>query len=110
MYKLIFYVPSAECERVKQAIFATGAGSLGNYSQCCWQVLGEGHFIPSPNATPHIGNINETQAVAEFRVEVLCTAQNVDQAVQALIESHPYEKPAFEVYQPIEKYFDFYTQ
>lgn len=110
MYKLIFYVPSANCEQVKQAIFATGAGSLGNYSQCSWQVLGEGHFMPSANTSPHIGTANETQTVAEFRVEVLCSEENVDQAVQAMIENHPYEKPAFEVYHPLEKYFGFYTQ
>ncbi len=110
MYKLIFYVPAAACDKVKKAIFATGAGSLGNYSNCCWQVQGEGQFMPNSNATPHIGKSNQVQIVTEFRVEILCTEQNIERAVQALIDSHPYEKPAFEVYHPLAKYFDFYTE
>jgi hypothetical protein len=110
VYKLIFYVPVDACDAVKKAIFNTGAGALGNYSNCCWQVLGSAEFIPSNDAKPHIGEANKTQTVAEYRVEILCTQSDIDAAVKALIASHPYEKPAFEVYHPVEKYFDFYTQ
>ncbi len=45
-YKLVFFVPENAIEEVKQAIFATGAGSLGNYAQCSWQTLGVGQFLP----------------------------------------------------------------
>jgi len=109
LYKLIFYVPQHSCELVKQAIFSTGAGSLGNYANCSWQVLGDGQFIPSGIANPHIGVANQVETVAEYRVEILCSEQNIDAAVNALLASHPYEKPAFEVYHPEEKYFGFYT-
>ena len=110
MYKLIFFVPEAACELVKNAIFSTGAGSLGKYSNCSWQVLGDGHFTPLEIASPYIGEANKAQSVPEFRVEILCEEKNIELAVQALIHAHPYEKPAFEVYHPQEKYFDFYTQ
>ena len=110
MYKLIFYVPVDACDAVKKAIFKTGAGALGNYSDCCWQVLGNSEFIPGNDAKPHIGKANKAEVVAEFRVEILCTNENIEQAVKALIETHPYEKPAFEVYHPEDRYFDFYTQ
>jgi len=110
LYKLIFFVPEEACEAVKHAVFQTQAGCLGNYSSCCWQTLGEGQFIPTENATPHIGEINKAQKVFEYRVEILCSAENIEQAVQALIKHHPYEKPAFEVYEPLAKYFSFYTK
>jgi len=110
LYKLIFFVPVENCESVKQAIFETQAGSLGNYANCCWQTLGEGEFIPTGFAAPHIGEINKVQKVPEYRVEILCTQENVELAVKALITHHPYEKPAFEVYEPLAKYFDFYTK
>jgi structural hemagglutinin/hemolysin toxin protein RtxA len=110
LYKLIFFVPVAACESVKKAIFSTGAGSLGNYSNCSWQVLGDAQFTPSPAASPYIGKANTAESVAEFRVEILCEKNNIKKAIQALIQSHPYEKPAFEVYNPEEGYFDFYTQ
>jgi len=110
LYKLIFYVPIDACEIVKSAIFATGAGTLGNYSNCCWQVLGEAKFIPTGNANPYIGIANEPETVAEYRVEILCTELDIELAVAALLNTHPYEKPAFEVYHPEEKYFSLYTQ
>ena len=44
MYKLCFFVPDTHVEAVKQAVFASGAGRIGNYEACCWQVLGQGSF------------------------------------------------------------------
>ena len=110
MYKLIFFVPQHACEQVKAAIFATGAGALGNYSNCCWQVLGEAQFIPNSIASPFIGTANTLEKVAEYRVEILCSDENIKAAVNALLYTHPYEKPAFEVHRPQADYFDFYTQ
>ncbi len=97
-YKLIFFVPENAVETVKQAIFATGAGSLGNYAQCSWQTLGTGQFLPLDGANPTIGEIDNVERVSEWRVEILCTAENIKSAVTALKTAHPYEEPAFEVY------------
>lgn len=47
MYSLVFYVPESHCDGVKQAVFAAGAGRLGYYEHCTWQVLGQGQFHPT---------------------------------------------------------------
>jgi len=97
MYKLIFYVPKADAQSVKKAIFATGAGSLGNYSECSFEVEGAGQFRPNSKANPAIGRSNKLEKVIELKVEILCTEENISNSVEALRKSHPYEEPAFEI-------------
>ncbi|PIE23183.1 MAG: NGG1p interacting factor NIF3 [Neptuniibacter caesariensis] len=97
-YKLVFFVPENTVEEVKKAIFATGAGSLGNYAQCSWQTLGVGQFLPLDGANPTIGKVDTVERVSEWRVEILCSAETIKEAVSALKTAHPYEEPAFEVY------------
>jgi hypothetical protein len=46
MFKIVFYIPEDQAEKVKTAVFNTGAGKIGNFDQCCWQVLGQGQFRP----------------------------------------------------------------
>jgi len=94
---LIFYVPEKDTEAVKSAIFATGAGNIGCYSHCSWQVLGEGQFKPLQGADPHLGEVDKIEKVKENRVEILCTDNNIQNALMALKESHPYEEPAYEI-------------
>ncbi len=97
-YKLIFFVPENAVEDVKKAIFATGAGSSGNYAQCSWQTLGVGQFLPLDGANPTIGEVDTVERVSEWRVEILCSAETISVAVETLKAAHPYEEPAFEVY------------
>lgn len=97
MYKLCFYVPESHLEIVKQAMFKTGAGKIGDYDQCCWQVLGQGQFRPLPGSNPFLGSRNELETVAEYRVEMVCEDAIVAAAVAALREAHPYEEPAYDV-------------
>lgn len=97
MYKLIFYVPSENSEKVKSEIFETGAGSIGNYSHCSWETNGIGQFLPLEGANPTLGAIGEIEKVEELRVEILCQKENIALAVEALKNSHPYEEPAFEI-------------
>ena len=97
MFKLIFYVPTNCVEIVKNAIFKTGAGQLGNYSHCSWQVLGDGQFKPLSGSKPTLGSEGNIERVKEFRVEILCLEDNIKLAVDALKSSHPYEEVAYEV-------------
>jgi len=97
MLKLIFFVPEADVEAVKNAVFAAGAGKLGHYDCCSWQVLGSGQFRPLAGADPHIGTVGGLEQVAEYRVEVLCEERCIQEAVAALVQAHPYEEPAWEV-------------
>ena len=98
MYKLCFFVPESSCEMVKQAVFAVGAGRIGNYDQCCWQTLGSGQFRPLEGANPHLGQPNQLERVAEWKVEMVCSDDLIEAAVEALKRAHPYEEVAYEVY------------
>ncbi|HVT62136.1 MAG TPA: NGG1p interacting factor NIF3 [Legionellaceae bacterium] len=97
MYLLHFLVPETHVEIVKNAIFATGAGQIGHYSHCSWQSLGEGQFMPLPGSNAFIGEINRLETVPEYKVEVMCSEDNIRLAVAALKQAHPYETPAYSV-------------
>ncbi|WP_150302793.1 Nif3-like dinuclear metal center hexameric protein [Pseudomonas saliphila] len=98
MYKLCFYVPESHLEPVKQAIFDVGGGRIGDYEQCCWQVLGEGQFRPRAGAQPYIGKRGELEKLAEYRVELVCSDELIEPSVAALKTAHPYEEPAYDVW------------
>ena len=98
MFKLIFFVPSDHLESVKEAVFAAGAGRIGNYEACCWQVLGQGQFRPTQGANPFIGTEGNLSRVEEYKVELVCADEHIQAAVTALKKAHPYEEPAYEVW------------
>lgn len=98
MYKLAFFVPESHKEAVKQAIFAVGAGRIGNYDCCSWEVEGTGQFRALQGANPFIGTVNQTETVREFRVEMVCEDHLIATAIQALKAAHPYEEPAYDVW------------
>jgi hypothetical protein len=100
-YRLEFYVPSTHVDLVKAAIFATGAGTIGNYDCCCWQTIGTGQFRPLSGSNPFIGTTNIVATVEEYKVELLCAANQLAAALAALKSSHPYETPAYQ-YWPVE--------
>lgn len=95
MYKISFYVPEAQLETVKLAMFEAGAGRIGNYEQCCWQTKGLGQFKPLEGSTPHIGSTNTLEQVEEYLVEMVCEDALIDSVITALKQAHPYEEPAY---------------
>ncbi|KAJ4286900.1 hypothetical protein N0V88_007844 [Collariella sp. IMI 366227] len=101
-YKLVFHVPPSALEACKTAIFAAGAGrypGAGNYTECCFTVLGTGQFRPGDAANPHIGKVGALEHVEEACVSTLCVGEETARnAVAALKKAHPYEEPAYEVY------------
>lgn len=98
MYKLSFFVPEDYLETVKSAIFATGAGRIGNYDHCCWQVLGQGQFRALEGSDPFLGQQNKLEIVAEWKVELVCSDELIQPVVRALKQAHPYEEPAYDVW------------
>ena len=102
MLKLIYYVPEAYLESTKTAIFNAGAGGIGNYEHCAWQVLGTGQFKPVKDANPFIGELDTLEQVPEWRVETIVPEHKAKQVAIALKASHPYEEPAFEFIQIID--------
>ncbi|ART80781.1 Nif3-like dinuclear metal center hexameric protein [Oceanisphaera avium] len=99
MYKLVFFVPDSHLEHVKAAVFASGAGRIGDYEHCCFETRGTGQFKPITGAKPFIGHVNQLEQVAEVRVELVCHDTLISAAIEALRQAHPYEEPAFDVWQ-----------
>lgn len=87
-FKLVFFVPPSALGACKTAIFAAGAGRFpgpGNYTECCWTVVGTGQFRPGDTANPHIGSVGALAEVQEARVETLCDGEEITRkAVEAL--------------------------
>ena len=99
MYKLVFFVPESHADAVKAAIFAAGAGSVGNYDQCCWQTSGIGQFRPLAGSDPFIGEQDALTQLVEIRVETICKDQHISDVLKVLRAAHPYEEPAIDVWQ-----------
>ena len=96
--KWVVFVPVEDAERVRVALFAAGAGQIGDYSCCSWSAAGTGQFLPLEGANPAIGRVGTVERVAEDRVEVIAPARLRPAVLAALRASHPYEEPAFDVF------------
>lgn len=95
--KLVVFVPKEALESVREAIFAAGAGTLGDYERCCWYTEGTGTFLPRAGADPAIGEVGTEQRVPEYRLETIYPDDAHEAVVAALRAAHPYEEPAFDV-------------
>ena len=94
---LVFYSPVDATENVLAAVFAAGAGRIGDYSECAWLVEGRGRFRPGAAARPAVGSVGALEQLPEHRVEVTFARELRGQVVAALRAAHPYEEPAFHV-------------
>jgi dinuclear metal center YbgI/SA1388 family protein len=94
--KLVAFVPEGHEARVADAVFAAGAGEVGEYSRCSFRAAGLGSFLPGEGANPAIGSKGAHTETPELRLEALVPRGLRDRVARALIESHPYEEPAFE--------------
>ncbi|MBF6058347.1 Nif3-like dinuclear metal center hexameric protein [Thiomicrorhabdus heinhorstiae] len=102
MLKLCVYIPETHLESVKQALFSAGAGKIGDYDSCAWQVLGQGQFRPLVGSQPYIGQKGQIEMVDEYRVEMVLQENCLLDVIDALIDSHPYETPAYDVVQVLD--------
>ncbi|MBS9533591.1 Nif3-like dinuclear metal center hexameric protein [Mycobacterium sp. M1] len=96
--KWVIYVPGGSAEAVRAAVFAAGAGVIGDYTQCSWSATGVGQFLPGDGASPTIGRVGAVEQVDEDRVEVVAPARLRGPVLAALRSAHPYEEPAFDVF------------
>ncbi|BBY76605.1 GTP cyclohydrolase 1 type 2 [Mycolicibacterium parafortuitum] len=95
--KWVVYVPAEDAEAVRSAMFAAGAGDIGDYSQCSWSVPGTGQFLPGEGASPAIGAVGTVEHVAEDRVEMVAPVSCRAAVAAGLRSAHPYEEPAFDL-------------
>ncbi|GGE78980.1 hypothetical protein GCM10011533_34120 [Streptosporangium jomthongense] len=98
MYKICYFVPETHLENTKKALFDVGAGRIGDYDSCAWQCRGQGQFRPLAGSDPFLGKSGELETVEEFKVELVCRDDLIEEAVAALKSAHPYEEPAYEIY------------
>lgn len=95
--KWVIFVPPENADDLRTAIFAAGAGHIGDYSQCGWSVTGTGQFLPEDGARPAIGTVGAVERVVEDRIEVVASVRVRHQVLAAMRAAHPYEEPAFDV-------------
>jgi dinuclear metal center YbgI/SA1388 family protein len=95
--KWVVYVPHEHADAVREALFAAGAGHVGDYSHCCWSTDGTGQFLPHAGANPAIGSVGAVERVPEQRIELVAPTRLRAEVLAALRNTHPYEEPAFNV-------------
>ncbi len=98
-YALTFYVPEEQCESVKSALFAKGAGRYNQYDCCSWQVKGEGQFRPLDGSNPFIGDQGEIERTFEYKVEMICDESVIVEVLEELVRVHPYEEVAYSAWE-----------
>ena len=96
--KLVVFVPPEALVLVRDALFAAGAGRIGDYERCSWYAEGTGTFLGGEEASPTIGERGREEQVRELRLETVYPADREREVVRALRDSHPYEEPAFDLY------------
>jgi hypothetical protein len=96
--KLVVFVPPDALDAVRDAVFAAGAGRIGEYERCSWYTEGIGTFLGGAASEPAVGERGREERVSELRLETVFPAERQDEVVTALRRAHPYEEPAFDVY------------
>ncbi len=97
--QLVTYAPIADAEKVRQALFDAGAGKIGKYDECSFNVKGIGTYKPLENAEPYIGEIGKRQEEPEERISVIFPKHLQKNILKSLFENHPYEEVAYEVFE-----------
>ncbi len=98
LLKLVTFVPPAQAEEVRNALFGVGCGCIGKYDLCSYNVAGEGTFQAGEGTHPFCGKPGERHTEREVRVETVLPAFRKAAALKALLAAHPYEEPAFDFY------------
>jgi len=96
--KLITFCPTAHADMVREAVFAAGAGQIGNYDSCSYTANGEGTFRALNGANPFVGEPWKLHSEPEVRIETIFPAFLENKIVDALKKTHPYEEVAYDIY------------
>lgn len=105
--KVIVYVPKNDLDKVASALFEAGGGIIGEYTNCSNQINITGTFLGTENSNPVIGEKGKFEKVDEVRLEVIFDDWNIGKAIRAIKENHPYEEPAFEVFDIVNPHFQY---
>lgn len=97
LYKIVTYVPQSHIEKVRQAMWSAGAGTIGAYDSCSYTSEGNGTFRAQEGCNPFIGKINELHTEPELRLEMVVPKDKSGRVVAAIHSAHPYEEPAIDI-------------
>jgi len=97
-YKLVWFVPREALDATRDAVFAAGAGRIGDYDRCSFYTDGTGTFLGGEGTAPAVGRAGVEERVPELRVETVVTVECLDAVVAALRAAHPYEEVAYDLY------------
>jgi dinuclear metal center YbgI/SA1388 family protein len=98
-FKLVVFVPAANVAALRSALSRElGAGNIGNYSECGYELEGRGSFFGNDAATPRVGERGKLEFVAETRLEMRCPASALKDVARVIAAHHPYEEPAWDLY------------
>lgn len=98
LLKLVTFVPTAHAEKLRNALFKAGCGHIGNYDACSYNTEGEGTFRAQEGCNPFCGTIGEVHFERETRIETILPAFRKSAVLRTLINNHPYEEPAYDLY------------
>lgn len=96
--KLVTFVPTADAEKVRKALFAAGAGNIGNYDSCSFNLQGTGSFKGNDQTNPYVGEKNQLHLEEETRIETIFPKHLQSGIIRALLNAHPYEEVAYDIY------------
>lgn len=96
--KLVTFVPLEKEKEVRSALFEAGAGHIGNYDSCSFNVKGTGTFKPGEDTNAYVGEKGKLHCEEEIRVEMIFPTYKKGQIVKALVDAHPYEEVAYDIY------------
>jgi hypothetical protein len=97
-HKLVWFVPEEALDATRDAVFAAGAGRIGDYERCSWYTAGTGTFKGGEGTDPAIGEPGREERAPELRVETVVPAERVESVLAALLAAHPYQEVAFDLY------------
>jgi len=104
LQKLVVFCPNEHAEKVRSAMCESGAGMIGNYSDCSFLSEGKGTFKGNEESNPFVGNKGELHLENETKIEVILPNYLSSKVISAMINAHPYEEVAFDVY-PLKNVF-----
>jgi hypothetical protein len=98
-YKIVVFTPREAVEIVHKAMAKAGAGIIGKYSECSYRLKGKGTFKGGKGSNPYLGKRGQLEEVDETRLEMICSPENLNSVVEAMLKVHPYEEPAYDIYE-----------
>jgi dinuclear metal center YbgI/SA1388 family protein len=97
LYKIVVYLPKTHERNILNALSSSGAGFIGNYSDCSFSSIGVGRFKPLEGSNPFIGELNEVEEVEEVRIEAIVTKKILHKTIYEVKKAHPYEEVALDI-------------